>query len=98
MRAISSCFAVPSLSGEVDEDRREVDHGAGEAHDADEDVSAGLRDARELRHRLIGPLEDVAERTAEADRDVEGVVLEARKVGDVAEHRLDVRQTRPQKL
>src|SRR2546423_2685743 len=88
--------AVPP--SEVDEDRREVDHDAGKAHDADKDVAAGLRDARELGDRSVRPVDDVAEGPAEADRDVERVVAEPREIGDVPDDRLDVGYASPQEL
>ena len=59
---------------ELDDDRREVDHCPAEPHDAHEDVAAGPCHTRELGHRLLRLVDDIAERPAEAHRDVEAVV------------------------
>src|SRR5690349_13051496 len=88
----------PVAAREVDEDRREVDHRAGEAHDAHEEVAAGLRDPRELGHRLVRSVDDVAEGAAEADRDVERVVVEKRQVGDVPDDCLDIGYAGPEQI
>ena len=88
----------PVAPGELDDDRREVDHRTGEPHHADEEVAARPGDARELRDRPLRAVDDVAQRPPEADRHVERVVREAREVGDVADHRLDVGHAGAQQL
>src|SRR5262245_14693347 len=77
-------------AGEVHDDRREMDDGPAESHHAHEDVPAGPRHACKLGHRSLGAVDHVAERPAETDRDVECVVAEPRKVGDVPDYGLDI--------